>query len=83
MNQSKDVKDVKDVKGATGTAGTTKAADAPESFGGYACDECETGRQRMCGHAYGYHYDPWGEGLGTPDYCPQKPDPDDPDALPW
>lgn len=50
---------------------------------GYICDDCETGRRKMCGHAYGYHYDVWGEGLGTPDYCPQKGDPDDPDSLPW
>ena len=43
---------------------------------GCACDDCEIGRENKCGHAYGRHYDAWGEGLGTPDYCPYKT-PDD------
>ena len=47
------------------------------------CDDCETGKQKHCGHAYGRHYDIWGEGLGTPDYCPQKCDPNDPNSPPW
>lgn len=50
---------------------------------GCVCDDCDVGKEKHCGHAYGYHYDIWGEGLGTPDYCPQRPDPDDPDVLPW
>ncbi len=52
-------------------------------FLGYACDDCKIGRQRLCAHAYGYHFNVWGEGIGTPYYCPQKADPNDPDGLPW
>ncbi|CAK7037322.1 MAG: hypothetical protein BACD_00166 [Bacteroides rodentium] len=46
---------------------------------GYICDDCQIGRNLGCGHAYGRHYDVWGEGLGEPDYCPQKT----PEGLPF
>ncbi|WP_298031046.1 hypothetical protein [uncultured Dysosmobacter sp.] len=45
----------------------------------YACNHCDIGRERHCGHAEGRHYDVWGEGLGKPDYCPQQT----PDDLPF
>lgn len=38
------------------------------------CDTCKEGKKRGCGHAAGRHYDAWGEGLGTPDWCPQRVD---------
>lgn len=41
------------------------------------CDICEVGHERRCSHAEGRHYDVWGEGLGSPDYCPFEP------ALPF
>ena len=47
--------------------------------GGTACDHCEVGREKRCGHAEGRHYDVWGEGLGKPDYCPYQT----PDDLPF
>ena len=37
---------------------------------GYICDDCETGKERGCPQARGVSYDPWGEGLSHPDYCP-------------
>ena len=46
---------------------------------GCICDDCQTGRDRGCPQASGRHYDAWGEGLGKPDYCPQKM----PDELPF
>ena len=34
------------------------------------CDDCE----EDCPHAEGRHYDNWGEGISTPDWCPQRCD---------
>ena len=42
------------------------------------CGSCEVGRKYNCPHSQGIHYDPWGEGIGSPDSCPNLADP-----LPW
>ena len=44
--------------------------DEPLPIAGYICDDCETGKERGCLQARGISYDPWGEGMSHPDYCP-------------
>ena len=34
------------------------------------CDSCKEGMENKCPHAEGRHYDPWGEGIAPPDFCP-------------
>lgn len=59
---------------------TDKSEEASsEYYPGSICDDCQIGRNLSCGHAYGRHYDVWGEGLGKPGYCPQKT----PEELPF
>lgn len=41
---------------------------------GCICDSCEEGRDKGCPHAEGIHYNPWGEGISPPDWCPQHSD---------
>ena len=38
----------------------------------YCCDTCEIGRKRNCPHAKGVHYNPWGEGIEPPEFCPNR-----------
>lgn len=45
------------------------------------CDTCEEGHRNGCLHAEGIHYNAWGEGISSPDYCPFNHDDDD--ALPF
>ena len=42
------------------------------------CRSCPDGIERNCPHSIGRHYDPWGEGIATPDWCPEKVE-----ELPW
>ena len=48
------------------------SADASTDPGCY-CYTCEAGHANGCPHAAGRHYDPWGEGISSPDYCPFRP----------
>ena len=41
---------------------------------GCICDACDVGKARQCPHAQGVHYDPWGEGIQAPEWCPQRSD---------
>lgn len=41
---------------------------------GTICEDCKTGAEKKCPHYFNRHYDVWGEGISTPDYCPQKCD---------
>ena len=43
------------------------------------CYTCEEGMRNSCQHSRGIHYNPWGEGIEPPDYCPNKV----PDDLPF
>ena len=38
----------------------------------YCCDTCEIGQKRNCPHAKGIHYNPWGEGIEPPEFCPNR-----------
>ena len=38
-------------------------------YPGSCCDDCDFGREHDCIHAKGIHYDLWGEGIETPDWC--------------
>ena len=51
-----------------GVQNVTEGESPP--IAGYICDDCETGKERGCLQARGIFYDPWGEGMSHPDYCP-------------
>ena len=38
----------------------------------YCCDTCKIGQERNCSHAKGIHYNPWGEGIEPPEFCPNR-----------
>ena len=43
----------------------------------FYCDTCKEGIEKGCPHAKGIHYNPWGEGISPPDYCPNNRNADD------
>ena len=58
--------------------------DAFKPNAGSLCDDCEYGKERGCYQAHGIFYDPWGEGLSKPDWCPyQQSNGLDDDPLPF
>ena len=66
--------DRKALSAAAGNIGCITWREINKDVTGYICDDCEDGMKRGCPHAKGIHYNPWGEGIEPPAWCPQHTD---------